>query len=201
MPSSKKVLTAAIIMTTLGCVVFFLYFRTSSTQLAVPCNVSHVQTGDIILSAGNSFKSFIVKSTGMGTGRTPDYSHIGIFHRVGDSIHIVHMSVDTGFIEQESLEEYITTNEVIYYDIYRMRKPIANTAVLASVIDSIVNVRIPFDHRYDMESEDSYYCTEFVYKSLGHAGIKDVELIKYEKHLYPNDFVRSGIITRLQTHD
>ena len=199
--SSKKALTAAIIMTILNCVIFFLYFRTDSTQLAVPCNVSRVQTGDIILSAGNSFKSFIVKSTGMGTGRTPDYSHIGIFHREDDSIHIVHMSVDSGVIKRESLDEYIATNEVIHYDIYRMRTPIANTAVLASVIDSIVNMRKPFDHRYDMESEDSYYCTEFIYKSLEQAGIKDIELIKYERHLYPNDFVRSGIITRLQTQD
>lgn len=175
---------------------FFLYYCKAEPPIASACDLSHIQTGDLILSAGESFKSRIVKSFEESTSNTPDYSHIGVFINTGDSVYITHMSIDEGYIKREGLTDFIENNKVTGYDIYRNENPIRHTEKLRSIIDSIADTRKPFDRRFDIDDEDAYYCTELVYKSFLQAGINEMQKIKYDKYLYPNDIVNSGLFIK-----
>lgn len=181
----------------LGSAPTFIYIYTRPAQLATPCNLSQIQTGDLIISAGHSLKSDIVRLFHKDDTCNTEYSHIGIFTRKENSVNIVHMSIDDGHIKKESIDSFITNNIVLKYDIYRISKPITDTKRLYSIIDSLLYINKQFDRLFDINSEDAYYCTEFVYKSFLKAGITDIEGIVYDKYLYPNDFASSDIFTRI----
>lgn len=178
----------------------FLYIYNIEPPLAAPCDLSHVQTGDLILSVGESFKSKIVKTFEKSTDGKTDYSHIGLFFRTGDTVHIVHMSIDDEAIKRESLNDFISNNEVIDYDIYKTVKPIPHPGRLQNIIDSVANTQKPFDHQFDMDSEEAYYCTEFIYKTFIQAGITEIENITYSKYLYPNDIAHSKLFIKQTKH-
>ena len=198
--SKKKNITITILLIILGFVMFFLYFHNNLRPTASISPLSHIQSGDLILSVGDSFKSRIVKTFEENTDTRVNYSHIGVFLRNSDSAHIVHMSIDDGFIKRENLKDFIENNSVIEYDIYRMAEPIDNLEMLYSIIDSVADTQKPFDRSFDMESDDSYYCTEFIYKTFLQAGITDIKEIKYEKYIYPNDVVNSQIFIKLEKY-
>lgn len=177
-------------------IIFFIYFYKSEPLLAEPCIQSQIETGDLILSSGESFKSRIVKVFENKSNNSIDYSHIGVFVRDKDSIYIMHMSVDANCIKKENLKQFILNNEVIAYDIYQMKEANAHKNQLKNIIDSIYSLQKPFDNFFDINSEDTYYCTELIYKSFLQADIKEINKVKYDKYLYPNDIINSGLFIK-----
>ena len=196
----KKNIIGTIISIFLGCIMIFLYIYNTESPLAAPCDLSHVQTGDLILTVGDSFKSKIVKTFEKSTDGNADYSHIGVFFRAGDSTHIVHMSIDDGVIKREGLNDFISNNGVIDYDIYRTAEPIPHPDGLQSIIDSVADTQKPFDHKFNMESEEAYYCTEFIYKTFIQTGMTEMKNITYSNYLYPNDIAHSKLFTKQTKH-
>ena len=198
---SKKIkITSTIVLIIIGLIMFFSYIYNNLRSTASISPLSHIQSGDLILSVGDSFKSRVVKALEGNADISINYSHIGVFLRNTDSVHIVHMSIDDGFIKRESLKDFIENNDVIAYDIYRLAGAIHHPERLYSIIDSVADSQKPFDRLFDMESDDSYYCTEFIYKTFLQAGITDIKEIEYEKYLYPNDVVDSQIFIKLEKH-
>ena len=185
-----------LIFVLLSPLIFWGYIHSKPVTLATPGDLSEVRTGDIILTVGHSFKSSMVMAFERKTPETEEYSHIGLFIKNGDSTCIAHMSIDQGYIIKESITEFIVNNKVLKYDIYRINGYTLDTIKLHSIIDSLTNIRKPFDRMFDMHSEEAYYCTELVYKTFKKAGISEIERISYEKYLYPNEFVKSEIFTR-----
>ena len=198
--SRKKIITGTLLLAFLGTVMIFLYFCNSPSPTTSVCRQTQIESGDLILSVGDSFKSRVVKTFEKNTDTRVNYSHIGVFLRNADSVHIVHMSIDDGFIKRENLKDFIENNGVIEYDIYRMEEPIPHPERLYSIIDSVADTQMPFDRSFDMESDDSYYCTEFIYKTFLQAGITSIKEIEYKKYLYPNDVVNSQIFIKQEKH-
>lgn len=198
--NKKRIIIGTILFAIIGTVMIFLCFYNTASSTAPVCSQLHIKSGDLILSVGDSFKSRIVKTFEKSTDTKVNYSHIGVFLKDADSVHIVHMSIDDGFIKREGLKDFIENNGVIEYDIYRMTIPTPDPDRLYSIIDSVADTPKPFDHSFDMETDDSYYCTEFIYKTFLQAGITHIKEIKYKKYLYPNDIVNSKIFTKQIKH-
>ena len=169
----------------------------SSPTLAIPRSLSHVQSGDLVLSVGYSFKSEMVKVFEKSSDRSVDYSHIGIFLRQGDSLSIVHMSIDENCIKKEDIRQFIINNKVLVYDVYRMKDSGFSSDRLHSLVDSLLDIRKPFDRAFNIGNDESFYCTEFVYNVFEQAGASGMEKITYDEYLYPNDFVSSGLFVKL----
>ncbi len=186
----------AIVFVIIASIITLKIKYSSPDKLADPCNLSDIETGDLIISKGHSLKSDIVNFLNNNSSNNSEYSHIGIFVRMGNTINIVHMSLDNGYITTESLEEYINNNVVVSYDIFKT-KEIENRERLYSIIDSLRVIKKPFDKSFEMDTEDSYYCTEFIYKALLKAGINKIKEISYDKYLYPHDFTKSNIFYKV----
>lgn len=181
----------------LGGVGIIRYSYRNPSSLALPRDLSYVQTGDIILSVGYSFKSELVKSLEKASVDSTDYSHIGLFLRTEDSLSIVHMSIDDNCIKKENLSQFIVNNKVLEYDVYRIEKTILHEEKLRVFMDSLLNVGKTFDHTFNIKDDNSFYCTEFVYNAFKQAGAARLEEITYNQYLYPNDFVSSGLFVKL----
>lgn len=181
----------------LGGIGILRYSYRNPSSLALPRDLSHVQTGDIILSVGYSFKSELVKSLEKASAHSTDYSHIGIFLRTEDSLCIVHMSIDDNCIKRENLNQFIVNNKVLEYDVYRMKNIVFSQKKLSVFMDSLLRAGKTFDHTFNIKDDESFYCTEFVYNAFKQAGAARLEEITYNQYLYPNDFVSSGLFVKL----
>jgi hypothetical protein len=51
-----------------------------------------------------------------------------------------------------------------------------------------------FDGDFDIKDDEKYYCTELVLKTLRDIGDTRYKQIKYDRSLYPDDIVRSGLV-------
>lgn len=193
----KRWIIYGVIGIVLGGVGIIRYSYRNPSSLALPRDLSYVQTGDIILSVGYSFKSELVKSLEKASVDSTDYSHIGLFLRTEDSLSIVHMSIDDNCIKKENLSQFIVNNKVLEYDVYRIEKTILHEEKLRVFMDSLLNVGKTFDHTFNIKDDNSFYCTEFVYNAFKQAGAARLEEITYNQYLYPNDFVSSGLFVKL----
>lgn len=193
----KRWIIYGVIGIVLGGIGMIRYSYRNPSSLALPRDLSYVQTGDIILSVGYSFKSELVKSLEKASVDSTDYSHIGLFLRTEDSLSIVHMSIDDNCIKKENLSQFIVNNKVLEYDVYRIEKTILHEEKLRVFMDSLLNAGKTFDHTFNIKDDDSFYCTEFVYNAFKQAGAARLEEITYNQYLYPNDFVSSGLFVKL----
>ena len=193
----KRWIIYGVIGFVLGGIGIIRYSYRNPSSLALPRDLSYVQTGDIILSVGYSFKSELVKSLEKASVDSTDYSHIGLFLRTEDSLSIVHMSIDDNCIKKENLSQFIVNNKVLEYDVYRIEKTILHEEKLRVFMDSLLNAGKTFDHTFNIKDDDSFYCTEFVYNAFKQAGAARLEEITYNQYLYPNDFVSSGLFVKL----
>lgn len=193
----KRWIIYGVIGIVLGGVGIIRYSYRNPSSLALPRDLSHVQTGDIILSVGYSFKSELVKSLEKASVDSTDYSHIGLFLRTEDSLSIVHMSIDDNCIKKENLSQFIVNNKVLEYDVYRIEKTILHEEKLRVFMDSLLNAGKTFDHTFNIKDDNSFYCTEFVYNAFKQACAARLEEITYNQYLYPNDFVSSGLFVKL----
>ncbi len=181
----------------LGGITILRFSYRNPLSFAILRDLSDVQTGDIVLSVGYSFKSEFVKSLESASTLSTDYSHIGIFLRREDSLFIVHMSIDDNCIKRENLNQFIVNNKVLEYDVFRLEKTMFCQKKLSLFVDSLLNVGKEFDHTFNIKDDESFYCTEFVYKALIQAGATELEEITNNQYLYPNDFVSSGLFMKL----
>ena len=193
----KRWIIYGVIGFVLGGIGTIRYSYRNPSSLALPRDLSYVQTGDIILSVGYSFKSELVKSLEKASVDSTDYSHIGLFLRTEDSLSIVHMSIDDNCIKKENLSQFIVNNKVLEYDVYRIEKTILHEEKLRVFMDSLLNAGKTFDHTFNIKDDESFYCTEFVYNAFKQAGAARLEEITYNQYLYPNDFVSSGLFVKL----
>lgn len=191
-----KILIVIVIIVIISIITINIIYRTPQ-KLAELCVLSDIETGDLIISNGHSLKSDIVKLLNGNSSNNSEYSHIGIFIKRDNTVNIVHMSVDKGYIATESLEEYIKNNAVVSYDIFKKKTNIPNPDILYKIIDSLRFINKPFDDTFEMSTEDKYYCTEFVYKSFINAGITDIKKITFDKYLYPKDFAQSDLFYKI----
>lgn len=141
-----------------------------------------VHTGDLLFSEGHSLKSDLVRIA--AAKYRSNYSHVGFLRRTGDRVHVVHMSIDDGCILDETPAEFIRRNRVLNIGVYRIENG-TDTVRLCRVLDSLLAIRKPFDYGFDMNEDETYYCTELIYKVLNKTGTDIFDGMTYDKILYP----------------
>lgn len=141
-----------------------------------------VHTGDLLFSEGHSLKSDLVRIA--AAKYRSNYSHVGFLRRTGDRVHVVHMSIDDGCILDETPAEFIRRNRVLNIGVYRIENG-TDTVRLCRVLDSLLAIRKPFDYGFDMNEDETYYCTELICKVLKKTGTDIFDGMTYDKILYP----------------
>jgi hypothetical protein len=140
--------------------VCFLSFKPRHiiTPIAAETMASHVQDGDVICRLGNRMWSSWFSEFSSEDRR---FSHLGIIHRKGDDITVINaegLAVQgKDYVNEVSLEEFLEI--AIAAGVYRARDLEGSRISEAAAFFK----GRPFDWKFDMDEEDTLYCTELFY--------------------------------------
>ena len=149
--------------------------------------VNQLKTGDLALIEGDSYKSDIVKTT---DGNKKNYSHIG-FIVIDDGVYIVHMSIDTGYIEWVNIEEYLKRCNVSNIDFYRLNNNISCSEIYA-LLKELNFKKVEFDFSFDHQRADKLYCSELIIVVLNKLG-SFIPIDRNKRYIYPSEFTENNI--------
>lgn len=109
------------------------------------------------------------------------FSHVGLVQVVKSRPYVIHASTGKPFginaqVKIDTLETFLTKEYTTAVALYRLReryRSITKQAIL--VARGYALKKLPFDQEFDLETEDSLYCTELVWRAYLQGGIDLVE--------------------------
>lgn len=154
-------------------------------------DTSDWQTGDIFFSAGNSWRSVVVK---MFNGENPDrVTHIGFVVIEDGRPMLVHMSTEKEQVTKEGVEEYARINDVSSIIVRRL-KTLPDTVALRKNIYSRLASKKEFDDVFDIKDTTKFYCTEFVIRELQRVNCHVFDTLLTRDYVYPIDLAISAAV-------
>lgn len=134
-----------------------------------------IQSGDLITRTGNDFTSECLRRLNQ---HDKTYSHCGIASIENDSVFIYHALGGEFNPDQKIRRDAFSLFGEPYSNrgigLFRFKLPAAViTKVMAAVKQNYV-ASIMFDMKFDLQTDDRMYCTEFVYKSFLSGAKHDV---------------------------
>jgi hypothetical protein len=136
-----------------------------------------LHSGDLIFRHG---RGAISDAFAFFSRRESKYSHAGIIHVENEKVYVIHAiggeENPANKLRKDPLEVFCNPNNVTAFGIYHLD---LNSAQLQK-IDSIGLLEfkngLEFDTKFDLQTDDKMYCTEFVYKAIG-------QVTRHDKYL------------------
>ena len=75
------------------------------------------------------------------------------------------MSINDGYMMEESLGDFIRRNQVLHIGIYRLVQ-VPDSIRLSQILDSLIAIPKIFDYDFDMNDDRELYCTELIINVL-----------------------------------
>ena len=128
----------------------------------------HLLTGDVVLRDGKGIFSSVFKNSSQ---KEKKYSHVGFILKEQDTIFVAHY-IDEGKsygLKLETWNDFVNANKCNSIGIYRFSLNKNQLCKLDQIIHSSLKTPLPFDDHFDLSSDNSYYCTEWISKSLRQA--------------------------------
>lgn len=131
---------------------------------------SLLKDGDLVLRTGNDFISQTLRRFSR-VDKT--YSHCGIV-RKEDGKFFVYNAIGgednpDAKLRKESFEQFCDPGHNLGFGIFRYRLKERELNRLDSIVGLFYDKKIPFDLQFNLETDSSLYCAEFVYKALSLA--------------------------------
>ena len=135
------------------------------------------QSGDLIFRKGQG----ILGQALFQVDKNAEYSHVGIVKLFNNHPFIIHASTGENFGDDaiviiESLEKFLKkefTNAIAIYRLKNIDAKIGNK--VTSIAYKYAQEKIPFDKEFNIQTEDSFYCTELVWRAYLSVGIDLVD--------------------------
>ena len=151
-----------------------------------------LHSGDIVLRNGKGLISELFRNT---SRLKKEYSHAGIILIEEKDTLVAHMMGDglTSGLRTESLSSFCSSDKNISYAVYRYDLKPSQEQSITNFVHIIKASQIPFDDRFNLDSDSALYCTELIFKSLSTAGYKlQCSDLRGEKYLSIDDlYVRN----------
>ncbi|RYY46770.1 MAG: hypothetical protein EOO06_13850 [Chitinophagaceae bacterium] len=139
---------------------------TAASKLAV-----EVKSGDIITRTGNDFTSQSLRKL---CQRDQTYSHCGIASIENDSLFVYHAMGGEWNPDEKLRRDYFPLFAEPYSNnglgIYRFSLPDSTMKAIVKNAQSYYLGGLSFDMKFDLKTDSSMYCAEFVYKVIRQAG-------------------------------
>ncbi|HLG35333.1 MAG TPA: hypothetical protein VI757_10665 [Bacteroidia bacterium] len=158
---------------------FFALFVNHSTESERPVNLptslseiissSKIFSGDIVFRLGHGYISETLKSI---SRRDKRYSHAGIIsieHGVPYVYHLIGSESDAATLRKEMLTDFCLPSAAQSYSLYHITLNNLQKEAVDSLNHYYYHCALPFDKRFDMDTDSAMYCTEYVYKILFRA--------------------------------
>jgi hypothetical protein len=160
---------------------------------------------------GKSIESFAVSMA----DHNSTYSHIGLIVMEGGTTYVIHVEPgENGLgsepVRKERLSSFLEAGKASHFAVYRSwlgRRDLEK--VIAMARDFYIR-KCRFDNSYDMQTDQSLYCTELVLKSYRQGGVqinlllRQMEevnvLVARRKILMPGAFMSSTLFYKICDH-
>lgn len=129
--------------------------------------VPMVQSGDLVLRAGNDFTSESLRQLNQ---RNQSYSHCGIASIEHGQVYVYH-ALGGEFnpdqkIRRDDLQHFADPLSNRGMAVYRFRAPGMNNDKLVAKAQEMYRAGIMFDMAFNLQTDERMYCAEYVYKAL-----------------------------------
>lgn len=129
-----------------------------------------LKDGDLVLRTGNDFVSLTLRQF---SRQNKTYSHCGIVRIVHGRVMIYHAiggeDNPDARLRKDSFESFCNPEHNLGFGVFRYRLTSVQHRRLDSIVDLDYRLRIRFDMKFDLGTDSSLYCAEFVYKALTRA--------------------------------
>jgi hypothetical protein len=147
--------------------------RAHDTRLAWMVNHVTLQSGDLVFRRGKSLVSEAV----LLADRNSSYSHVGMVLDVNGRKYVIHSVPEEtkgsgNKIKFERLASFLSYENASHAAVFHLAG-ISRSALRNSIswaCQACIK-QIPFDNEYRLETDNSLYCTELVWKSYRYGGI------------------------------
>jgi hypothetical protein len=163
----------------------------SSGQHAV-FNTSVLETGDVILRESNGLLAGVFKSFSLEEKK---YSHAGFILKEKSNYYVCHfIDASSGGFTKESVIDFTSPDQCRSFAVYRPAYSPKQKQCITACINDPANKQLHFDDRFELKSDSSMYCTEWIYKCLMKAGfhvpVTKLDAVEYiaPDNLYINNF-------------
>lgn len=158
------------------------------------------EDGDLLFIKGTTWRSYFVS---LFDNSNNSYSHVGLVRNVNGIPHVIHASPgnygtgNRGSVLMESLVEFLNDDQISAAALYRIFPPTDKGNVSDSAafhaMDYVIR-GIPFDHEFDLKTDDRVYCTELIIRSYQKAGLELLNEIDKEDVILPTRISRSDYL-------
>lgn len=129
-----------------------------------------IQTGDLLLRTGTDFSSDQVKDL-CKVDKT--FSHGGIAVIENDIIYVYHVEPDYYYIRdkvrKELLDSFCNPANNYGFGIARYDLSSGETSTFISYLEEQYQKKVPFDMKFNLETDDQLYCSEMIKKGLARS--------------------------------
>lgn len=178
----KKLLAAALCLVLVGSAVagWSIHRATDVTRvdpIIVPVEIE-LRTGDIIVAGGVSLQSRVVLAM------TDDnrYSHVGMIQATPQGLFVIHAAPtgagDGGVgnkVARIPLSLFLAERGYVAVQVMRLKAQTADAMQIAQdacdFAYACAQRAIPFDSNFDLDEQDTMYCSELIYLAYRHAGL------------------------------
>ncbi len=155
-----------------------------ANQLLIQEGAAQLKDGDLVLRTGRDFISLALRQFSL-VNKT--YSHCGLV-RVEDGRTWVYHAIGgednpQATLKKESFADFCNPKYNLGFGIFRYELTPKETKRVDSLTGLYFREKIPFDMQFDLETDSSFYCAEFVYKVLQQATGEDYLPITRLGHL------------------
>ena len=128
-----------------------------------------ILSGDIIFRLGHGFISEALRTLSQ---RDQHYSHAGIISVENGMPYVYHLiggESEASTIRREKLEDFCKPENAKSFAVYRILSDDLQRNIIDSLNHYYYHCTLPFDNRFDMNTDSAMYCTEYVYKVISQA--------------------------------
>jgi hypothetical protein len=186
----------------------YLRFRSGNDISARNLESVHLKEGDLVFRRGKSLESFAVVVTAGNGG----FSHVGVIVLEGGKPFVIHVepgenALNSEPVRKERLSSFLDAGKASHFAVYRSclgRRDLDRVIVKAR---SFYTRKCRFDNSYDMQTDQTLYCTELVLKAYQQGGLqinmvlKELNevniLVARRKILMPGAFISSELFYKI----
>ena len=172
-------ITYGLLMLSVFCVITFFYGCEPAEESNELC--ASLRSGDVVCRVGNGIWSDIFRRISQ---RDTRFSHAGIILREADgSLWVVHSEADDftgrGEVYIEPLQDFQARGNGVWC--FRLKDEHRDLQQQETVNRKLKDYAgIPFDLKFSLETADSLYCTEFVYRFF--ADLEPAVMLPVARH-------------------
>lgn len=148
--------------------------------------------GDVVLVRGRTLRSIAMHFLESDLN---SYTHVGIVVFDKDVCTVIHAHPSETVVIQDLCDSFVSPTKVSRAVVYRLatRDGQLQASRAADAAQAYRRAHVQFDDRFDLKTEDKFYCTELVWRAYLAAGVDLTDrTVASRKYLFPSQLVKSG---------